>query len=44
MLAVPTTHFFMLAQGILYRGAWLCVVWPQFVALAVIVAALFAPS
>jgi ABC-2 type transport system permease protein len=44
MLAAPTTHFVMLAQAILYRGARLSVVWPQFVALAVIGAALFAPS
>lgn len=41
MLAAPTTHFVMLAQGILYRGAGLDVVWPQFVALAVIGAAFF---
>ena len=36
MLAAPNTHFVMLAQAILYRGAGLSVVWPQFVALAVI--------
>ncbi len=42
MLAAPTTHFVMLAQAILYRGAGLGVVWPQFVALAAIGAALFA--
>lgn len=36
MLAAPTTHFVMLAQGILYRGAGLSVVWPNFLALAVI--------
>jgi ABC-2 type transport system permease protein len=42
MLAAPTTHFVMLAQAILYRGAGLAVVWPQFIALAVIGAALFA--
>ena len=41
MLAAPTTHFVMLAQGILYRGAGFSVVWPQFLALAVIGAALF---
>jgi ABC-2 type transport system permease protein len=34
MLAAPTTHFVMLAQGILYRGAGLSVVWPQFVVIA----------
>jgi ABC-2 type transport system permease protein len=44
MLAAPATRFVMLAQAILYRGAGLSVVWPQFVALAVIGAALFAPS
>ena len=41
MLAAPTTHFVMLAQGIRYRGAGLDVVWPQFVAVAVIGAAFF---
>src|SRR5690606_26208730 len=34
MLAAPTTHFVILAQGILYRGAGLSVVWPQFVVIA----------
>ncbi|MDR3538756.1 MAG: ABC transporter permease [Acetobacteraceae bacterium] len=41
MLAAPTTHFVMLAQAILYRGAGLSVVWPQLVALAAIGAVLF---
>jgi ABC-2 type transport system permease protein len=41
MLAAPTTHFVMLAQAILYRGAGLSVVWPQFIALAVIGSVLF---
>jgi ABC-2 type transport system permease protein len=41
MLAAPTTHFVMLAQGILYRGAGLSVVWAQFLALALIGAVLF---
>lgn len=41
MLAAPTTHFVMLAQAILYRGAGLAVVWPQFLALAAIGAVLF---
>ena len=41
MLAAPTTHFVMLAQGILYRGADLSAVWPQFAALAGIGAVLF---
>ena len=34
MLAAPNTHFIMLAQAILYRGAGLAVVWPQFISLA----------
>jgi len=42
MLAAPTTHFVMLAQAILFRGAGFAIVWPQFVWLAVIGAALFA--
>jgi ABC-2 type transport system permease protein len=41
MLAAPTTHFVMLAQGILYRGADLSAVWPQFLALALIGTVLF---
>jgi ABC-2 type transport system permease protein len=41
MLAAPTTHFVMLGQGILYRGAGLAVVWPQFLALALIGLAFF---
>ena len=41
MLAAPTTHFVMLAQGILFRGGGIEVVWPQFLALAVIGAVLF---
>ena len=36
MLAAPNTHFVMLAQGILFRGATLAVVWPQFLALTLI--------
>jgi ABC-2 type transport system permease protein len=44
MQAAPTTHFVSLAQAILYRGAGLTVVWPDFAALAVIGAALFALS
>jgi ABC-2 type transport system permease protein len=32
MLAAPTTHFVMLAQGILFRGAGLDIVRPQFAA------------
>ena len=41
MIAAPTTHFVKLAQGIIYRGGALDVVWPQFLALAVISAVLF---
>jgi len=41
MLAAPTTHFVMLAQGILYRGADLSAVWPNFLALALIGTTLF---
>ena len=41
MLAAPNTHFVILAQAILYRGAGLDVVWPQFIAIALIGAALF---
>ena len=41
MYAAPNTHFVMLAQSILYRGAGIEVVWPQFVAIAVIGAVLF---
>ncbi|MDD2893525.1 MAG: ABC transporter permease [Halothiobacillaceae bacterium] len=41
MLVAPNTHYVMLAQAILYRGAGLSVVWPQFVALGVIGATLF---
>lgn len=41
MLAAPNTHFVMLAQAILYRGAGLAAVWPQFLAIAAIGASLF---
>ncbi|CAA0100849.1 Inner membrane transport permease YhhJ [Starkeya nomas] len=41
MLAAPNTHFVMLAQSILFRGAGFDVVWPQFLALIVIGGALF---
>ena len=40
MQASPSTHFVSFAQAILYRGAGLDVVWPEFVAVAAI-AALF---
>jgi ABC-2 type transport system permease protein len=41
MLGAPNTHFVMLPQGILYRGAGREVVWPQFLALALIGTAFF---
>jgi ABC-2 type transport system permease protein len=44
MLATPNTHFVMLAQAILYRGAGISAVWPQFLSLAVIGTAMFVPS
>lgn len=36
MQASPSTHFVSIAQAILYRGAGLDVVWPQFIAMAFI--------
>ncbi|MGE5638457.1 MAG: ABC transporter permease [Clostridia bacterium] len=44
MLVAPNTHFVMLAQAILYRGAGFSVVWPNFAALAVIGGVLFSLS
>ena len=41
MLLAPTTHFVMLAQAILFRGADITAVWPQFLALAIIGASFF---
>lgn len=41
MRFVPSTHFVSLAQAILFRGAGLTVVWPQFAATAVIGALFF---
>ena len=41
MLAAPTTHFVAASQAILFRGAGLAVVWPQFLTLALIGAVLF---
>jgi len=41
MLAAPNTHFVILAQAVLFRGAGLAVVWPQLAALLVIGAILF---
>ncbi len=42
MLAAPTTHFVAAGQAILYRGAGLDVVWPQFLAILAIGGAMFA--
>ncbi len=44
MLAAPTTQFVDLGQAILFRGAGLAVVWPQFLALTGIGALLFGLS
>ena len=44
MLGAPNTHFVMLAQSILYRGAGMSVVWPQFLSLILIGVAFFAFS
>lgn len=44
MLAAPTTHFVMLGQAILFRGAGLSTIWPQYAALAVIGGVLFSLS
>jgi len=41
MLAAPNTHFIILAQGVLFRGAGLSTVWPQLLALVAIGCALF---
>jgi len=41
MLAAPTTHFVKFAQAILYRGAGLDVVWPQFLTIIGIGAVFF---
>jgi ABC-2 type transport system permease protein len=41
MLGAPNTHFVMLAQSVLFRGAGLDVVWPQFAALSAIGTILF---
>lgn len=41
MLLAPNTHFVILAQAVLFRGAQLDVVWPQLLALLVIGSVLF---
>jgi ABC-2 type transport system permease protein len=42
MQASPSTHFVSFAQSILYRGAGLDVVWPEFAAVALIGGLFFA--
>ncbi len=42
MLAAPDTYFVMLAQAIVFRGAGVDIVWPQFLALFGLGTALFA--
>ncbi len=44
MQAAPNTHFVMLSQAVLYRGAGLDVVWPEFIKIAAIGAILFSLS
>ena len=44
MVLAPTTHFVQLGQAILFRGAGLDVVWPQFAALGLIGGTLFGLS
>ncbi len=44
MLLAPTTHFVAIGQAILFRGAGLGVVWPEFLALATIGAVFFSVS
>jgi len=34
MMVAPTTHFVILAQSILFRGAGLTIIWPQLLAIA----------
>lgn len=41
MLGAPTTHYVQLAQGVLFRGGGLEVVWPQLLALLVLGAIFF---
>ena len=44
MQLAPTTHFVSIGQSILYRGAGIDIVWPQFLALIVIATVLFSMS
>ena len=41
MLAAPNTHFIMLSQAVLFRGAGLSIIWPQLLALLSIGTVLF---
>ena len=43
-MTAPNTHFVVLAQAMLFRGAGFAVVWPQLTALLAIGVALFAFS
>lgn len=42
MLAAPTTHFVAISQAVLFRGAGISIVWPQFLALGAIGTVFFA--
>jgi ABC-2 type transport system permease protein len=44
MQLAPTTHFVSIGQSILFRGAGMAVIWPQFLALAGIAVVLFTVS
>ena len=44
MLLAPTTHFVAIGQAVLFRGAGFGVVWPEFLALAIIGALFFIVS
>ncbi|UJW76015.1 ABC transporter permease [Rhizobium sp. SL42] len=44
MLAAPNTHFVIMAQAVLFRGAGLDVVWPQLLSLVAIATVLFVLS
>jgi len=44
MMGAPTTHFVSFAQAILYRGADLGIVWPQFAAIGLIGTVFFAAA
>lgn len=44
MQVMPTPHFVSFAQGVLYRGAGVAIVWPQLAALAAITTVFFGVS